>query len=77
MINAVTYFLLELLKLSVIVACKALPLDAKDYFIIAEVSKLIIIGLVMFGISTYNKPHDHHSPPILISEAQLYDYRVQ
>ena len=50
------YFVLEVIKLSVIVACKALPLSSKDYFVIAEVSKLIVIGFIMLGINLYGVP---------------------
>ena len=48
------YFLLEVIKLSVIVACKKLPLDAKTYFIVAECTKLLVVGLVMLGLHLYN-----------------------
>ena len=46
------YFILELVKLSVIVGCKFLPLDAKNFFIVAETSKLVVVGILLFGLNT-------------------------
>ena len=46
------YFILELVKLSVIVGCKFLPLDAKNFFIVAETSKLVVVGLLLFVLNT-------------------------
>jgi len=57
------YFLMEVLKLSVVVACKKLPLDPKSYFIAAEVIKLIIVGLVMLGISLSGNVSDPTTLP--------------
>jgi hypothetical protein len=48
--SGLTYWVLELIKLSVIIGCKRLPLDPKDFFIVAECTKLLVVGLVMFGI---------------------------
>ena len=57
------YFLMEVLKLSVIVACKKLPLNPKDYFICAEILKLLVVGVVMLGISLSVNPSDHTTDP--------------
>ena len=47
------YFILELVKLSVLVGCKFLPLDAKNFFIVAETSKLVVVGILLFILNTY------------------------
>ena len=57
------YFLMEVLKLSVVVACKKLPLSPKNYFIVAETIKLIIVGLVMLGISLSGNVSDPTTNP--------------
>jgi hypothetical protein len=62
------YFVLEVIKLSVIVACKKLPLDAKTYFIVAEFAKLVVIGLVMIGLHLYNVDT---SSPVQIEDKQI------
>jgi hypothetical protein len=63
-----SYFLLELVKLTVIVSCKYLPLEAKDFFIISEISKLVVIGLVMLGLHLYSP--DNNSP-VQIEDKQI------
>ena len=46
------YFILELVKLSVIIGCKFLPLDAKNFFIVAETAKLVIIGILLMVLNS-------------------------
>jgi hypothetical protein len=53
---------MEVLKLSVVVACKKLPLSPKNYFIVAETVKLIIVGLVMLGINLSGNVSDPTNP---------------
>jgi hypothetical protein len=65
-----TYFLLEVIKLSVIVACKKLPLEAKDFFIFAEISKLVVIGLVMIGLHSSSV---NTSNPVQIEDTKSYE----
>lgn len=46
------YFILEIVKLSVIVGCKFLPLDAKNFFIVAETAKLLIVGILLLVLNS-------------------------
>jgi hypothetical protein len=69
-----SYFLLELVKLTVIISCKYLPLEAKDFFIISEISKLVVIGLVMMGLHFYSVDSNN---PVQIEDKQIVATEVQ